>query len=355
MNRSLSRFAFALLVLAATVSAGIAARALVSSPKEGWLEAEAPPIAARGRAFTILVRPKRAAGDLYLKVDLHILDAAKGYRGYAAGAPAERLVPGQAEYRFELEVPDRADAAYVQGIIYLSRNGDWRSRTASARLESMPIAISAPSEDELRPRKVAAYPVSDRYEPARVDSFPFELLAAAAWAACAIVCLLKSRDGRSAAMAIACLAACLWELAMPEPAISDLFRSLFRLEGLYSERKGPQILVSFAVLAAGLVGAALIPLSSIKAGRAHRGLAWLCLYAYAGIALLRIVSEHGIDALFALRVAGMQAGQAARLCCALLCAALLFVGEGRASGRKADQGRGQASADEATFSDRGSA
>jgi hypothetical protein len=327
-------FVSALALLAAAFAAGILARPLISSPKETWLAVEAPPIAARGRAYTIVVRLRRPARGAFLRADLHGQDTSRHYLGFASATAAAKPVPGQAEYRFELPIPPDGDLAYALGVIYLSRDGTWEGRVAAARLDPVPIAQSIPSDEELRPLPVSAYPISDRFEPPREDDFPFQVLAALAWAACALLSLERSPGRASAAMAAACLAACLWELLMPETAISDLFRRASKSEGLYRLRQGPQILVSLAVIAAGFVGACLIILRSKKAGRAARWPAWLCLCAYAGIAILRIISEHAIDALFAVSVAGIQAGQAARLCCAILCAATLAVGAARAAGRR---------------------
>jgi hypothetical protein len=332
MQRSGPYYVPALALLAMTFAAGIMARHLILSPKETWLEVEAPSVAARGKAYTVVVRLKEPPRGAFLQVDLHGQDSSRRYLGFASATAAAKLVPGQAEYLFELTIPPGGDLAYVQGVIYLSRRGSWESRGAMARLDPVPIASGLPSEGELRPRPVPAYPISDRFEPPREDSFPFQVLTALAWAACALLSLERSHDPRSAAMAVACLAACLWELLMPDTAISDLFRRASKSEGLYYFRRRPQVLVSLTVIAVALSGACLILIRSIKAGRTARGTAWLGLYAYAGTALLRIISEHDVDALFAVSVAGIQAGQAARLCCAFLCLSALAIGAAR-SGR----------------------
>jgi len=319
----------ALALLTSTLAAGILARPLVVSPKETWLEAEAPSIGARGAVFVIVVRLKGEPRGAFLQADLHGIDGSRRYVGFVAAGAAARLVPGRTEYRFELAIPSGVDLASVQGVIYLSRRGNWESRGSTARLNPVPIASGLPSEEELRPRPVPAYPVSDRFEPPRNDNFPVQVLAALVWAACALMSLQRAHYSRSAAMITACLLACLWELLMPETAISDLFRRASKSEGLYYFRRAPQILVSLAAIVAGLSGAWFILTRSIKAGRAAKGLAWLGLYAYAGTALLRIISEHDVDALFAESIAGIQAGQAARLCCAILCAVGLAIDAAR--------------------------
>jgi hypothetical protein len=325
MERQGLRPALSLALITVTLAAGILARPLVVSPRETWLEAEIPPLAARGRAFAIVVRLKGRPRGAFLQADLHGMDSSRRNLGFVAATAPAILSPGRTEYRFEPAIPPGDDLASVQAIIYLSRYGTWESRGPTARLNPVPIASVPPSDDELHPRPAPAYPVSDRFEPPRNDSFPVQILAALAWAACALMSLRRSPDTRSAAMAAACLAACLWELLMPETAVSDLFRRASKSEGLYFVRRGPQVLISLAVIAAALGGSCLLLIRSFKAGRAARGFARLGLNAYAGLALLRIISVHAIDALLSVPVVGIQAGQAARICCAVLCAVGLAI------------------------------
>lgn len=114
---------------------------------------------------------------------------------------------------------------------------------------------------------------------------------------------------------------------MPEAALSGLVRFASKEEGLYGLRRGPQTFASLAAFAAGLAGAILIARRSILRGHWSRGFAWLGLYCYAGVAILRIISEHEVDALFAIPIAGIQAGQAARLGLAAL--SLIAMAAGR--------------------------
>jgi hypothetical protein len=115
-------------------------------------------------------------------------------------------------------------------------------------------------------------------------------------------------------------------------------RGTFNLEGWYQLRREPQIAISLLALGAGLAGAAVIIARSLAVRRASRGIAALGVYAYACVAILRLVSEHDVDALLSRWVAGVQTGQAARLCCALLCFLALATGAMRDAGN--GRGRG---------------
>jgi hypothetical protein len=314
------------ILIASALAAGLVVRPLIfPDPAETWLEVEAPILASRDAIHRIVVRLAKPVSGTFLRADLHGQDSSGRYLGYLTGSAAVAVDQGRREYAFDIGVPEEAGLGSVQGVIYLSRLGSWESRISTALLEPVPIRVGGSIED-LRPRPVKVLSIVDRLEPVREESLPLRIAAGLAWAACALLCLRRSREEGSAAAALACLCACAWELLMPEPTLSELARRAFESEGLYGLRREPQVLVSLAAVAAGLVGALLIARRWIWRGRRARGLAWLGLYAYACLALLRIVSEHDIDALLAKPLAGIQSGQAARLAFSALALAALIAG-----------------------------
>ncbi len=338
MRRALSLAILATLLLVGLLAAGLVARTLLPA-RAPWLSVKAPTAAVRGRPFRIVARLARPEPGSYLTADLHAEDSARRYLGYVAGAPVQRVVPGRRVYSFDIIVPDRGGLSYVEALLYLSKGGDWGSRVSSARLDPVPIQDSLSVVDGLRLRPAAAYPITEGASPSLSyslpESIPWRIAASLAWAACAALCLAAPRGRRSVPLGIASLLACAWEAVAPAGAISEAFRSLAGVEGWYILRSAPQRFMDGAALAVGICGAILVIRATILSRRTDRGLAWLALCAYAGIAFLVIVSHHGTDALFARPVAGIPAGQAGRLSCAALASAALFIG---AAARRRDSG-----------------
>jgi hypothetical protein len=326
--------ATAAIAILCALAAALAARILLVPIHSTWLAVEAPHEAERGRAIRIVVKLARPEPGTYLHADLHGQDAGRRNLGYISGALPIKVKEGELQYSFAIPMPDRLDLAYVYGIVYLSGEGGWNELIRAARLEPVPVAdADGPSLSSADPPsfRVEAFPLAGRFVAPRVDSPALRWIAALAFAASAAICLVAPR--RSRVLAAACLAACAWELVLPEAALTAFLRGIFNFEGWYRFRRGPQIAISLLALGAGLAGAAAILARSLAVRRASRGIAALGVYAYACVAILRLVSEHDVDALLSRRIAGVQAGQAARLCCALLCILALAIGAMRDAGR----------------------
>jgi hypothetical protein len=316
------------LVLAGAFMAFMAARPILFAAREPWLKVQAPDRASRAWPFAVAVRLADPKPGTFLHVDVHGEDSGHVNLGYMAGAGVAPVVEGRREYSFETRIPDRRDVAYVEAVIYVSSEGSWESRTMTARLIQVPLEESAATARRPVLRPTAAFPMSERdaADAARSDSLTLRVLTVLAWAACAVLAWKKRGGLGQRALSLACLGACVWELVMPETVLSELLRTFAGTEGWYVLRVGPQRALALGALAAGLGGAVLILVRSVRERRTARGSAWLGLYAYAGIAFLRVLSQHDTDAFFAHQLSGVQAGQAATSLCAGVALVALALG-----------------------------
>jgi hypothetical protein len=324
MKRSLAAIG-TILICTAIVVAVLAAVSFIVPERVGWLRVWAPERVPKGGYFELRVNLSRAVPGTWLSADIHAHNAARAYLGYVSGAKPIRMTAGRLDYSFTIPVPDRADLAYADGLVYLSREGTWGSLIDGASLAAVPIVgpsgTASSGGGHLSRSKLS--PLFERSVPhrERAEALPLRLLAALAFAACALLSVLSPR--KAVPLAAACLAACAWELAMPEELFSAFLRGLSGAEGWYAERRGPQVVLASVVFVAVVAGASTVLVRAVKGKLSSAVLAWLALCLYACLAVLQIESEHDLDALFASPFAGIQIGQAARLFFALLCLAAL--------------------------------
>lgn len=326
------------------IVAAIEARSLIAlNTPVPWLRAEAPFWAERGGEVELRLSLDTPQEGVYLGADLH--GARDDYEGlgFQASAPTQPMSAGRREYTFSVRVPDKGELAYVEPIIFAAPDGSWEHRSIAVRLPLIPVTKKTPLAAAPPLSQTRAYPLGDRRVSVRRESRGFRALAAILFAICAAGALgLTVKRGepkdrhRAFALAFACLAACVWEIMLPEASISSFLRRFARYEGLYRMRRGPQLLIDIIVIGLGVFGGVALIARARARRRTASGFAWLGLYAYACIALLRIVSEHYIDAFMCLDlpVLGLQLGQGVRLACAaLVLGALIAISSCRPSGR----------------------
>jgi hypothetical protein len=319
MRHSIAGAAASALLCAWLLCAALAAAAVAARDRVDWLAVQAPAAAERGRPFELRISLKRPVAGAYLHADLHG-SAGGRWLGFVASAGSAPVVGGRAEYAFSIRLPESRDLSEVVGILYLSGNGSWESRIEAARLRPLPVVDppigSRPPLEGPPLAKAELLPLSETLRPVapRVDSLPLRILTAAAFAAGAASAL---RRRLSKPLAAAFAAAFAWEAALPEEFLARSLRAAAEAGGWYLRRGRIQLAAVLAALAAGAAIAALI-VARGRTGSFRESLAWLGLHSYACLALLRVVSQHDVDAFLSRAWADVQAGQAARLCFAAL-------------------------------------
>jgi hypothetical protein len=322
-------------------AAAILARSLLASPTLAWLSAAEPPWVGRGDLLELRVELEAPEEGSFLTADAHGEGPAHEALGYIAGSMPQRVRSQRRDYVFFISIPEGLGAGYIEPIVYLSRDGSWNGMVKTARLPLVTLRQAASGEAAPALSAVKALPISGRDVAPRRESLPLRVLAALAFAACAAIGLQGERR-RGLPFAAACIAACAWELAMPEGAASSLLRSVAGGEGWYYSRRGPQLAVTLLLIAGGCAAAVSAVLGQARRGRVAAALARLGLCGYASLAALRVVSEHDVDSLLSRNIfgLGLQLGQAARLAFAALClAAAAYAASRRRAVRQARAGR----------------
>lgn len=293
------------------------------------LRVEAPPYAVVGQRLPIRVRLNAPEPGTRLGVDLHWATAHREPRGFLSHSPAQRVEGQESTYTFELPASAQDGIGYVYAIVFLSPSGRWEDRIATATSVPIPVRTAG---------------VLAGFEPIAV----YDLTIAAAPLAAAVPALRRSIAGlwllssigfwwrrrraagsrgevadagrsRAGGLALACLAAAVWEVSNVAAWLGRHARSAALEHHLYFERSGPQQGLTLALLVAAVAGI----LWTLRRSPARTtDLAAAVLWLYAGISLASLLSFHQTDRLLASAVFTVPVVQVAKLTIALATLAL---------------------------------
>lgn len=273
-----------------------------------WLQVEAPRHAVPERSLPLRVTLHSPPRDGWLIVDLHGLSARREPLGFLVHAGSQRTDREIWTYEFDTPVVAKAELGYVLAIVYLSPSGHWQDRIATAATEPIPIRRSGEA-GELQP--VPTYDPQPWIVPEQDPSLALRASIGVLWLLSGILVWRTGSQG----LALACVAAGLWELSGMEARLLGVARSLAREHRLYYERHALQELVTFAVL----LGAAAFAAWRLRSMRARGSDALkAALGLYAVLSLASLSSWHEADRLLAAPVLSIPLVQLAQLATALV-------------------------------------
>ncbi len=316
-----------LLLLAAAIWLGLLRR----EPPASWLRVEAPPHAIASQILPVRVLLD-APEDTLVGVDLHWATTRREPRGLLSTSPRQRVDGGESTHTFELPVAVPDDLGHVSAILFLSASGRWEDRTAAAATPLIPIRTSGVLEP-LEP--IPAYDLP-RAEGSTVTASPLlRNTIAVLWVLSGISLWRLGVRGPAGWLALACLAAAVWELSNVEEALSGTVRAAALEHRLYYERFWLQRSLTFAIVAA--TAASIVwALRRSRVGTTDLVRAALCLYS--GISLASLVSVHGTDRFMGSPIFSVPFAQVAKLAIAI---AILLLARGSASSPPAAERRGR--------------
>lgn len=289
-----------------------------------WLRVEAPPAVIVGQSVPVRIHLDTPPAATRLGVDLHWATARRKPRGFLSHSPAQRVDARRSTYTFELSAPSRDEIGHVYAVIFLSPSGDWEDRSAVATSALIPVRIAGAREP------VGPIPV---YDSAR-DAAPVAAPVPAGRRAIAGLWLLSGlhfwrrhrrgsqrgrertgpRQSRSVGLAVACLAAGVWELSNAESSLVHAARSAALESLFYFERSGPQRAAALALLA---IAAGLIVWTLRRSPVHATDFAQAGLWLYAGLSLVSLLSLHQTDRLLASTLVSFPVAQVVKFAIAV--------------------------------------
>jgi len=301
---------------------------LFHSPYADWLTVETRPYAVVGQPLDVRIAVARAAEPSQLVVNVYLLGNHRTVVGrLPAPSPPVPAQPG-GTYDFRIDVTETDRMVYIQLVIWVSPTGDWRTRTAGANTELIPVRAAKPGARDERLRRVSAYlirrnpnpdlafrPDAKPPAPGPLPLWPSPVhlgLALLLLAGGAVFVLLVRRTGRSparpgepagdgrlwagAAAVLSLLA--LSELFLLEERISRLGRDIVVGLDLYNLRQ-PYQKLAISLIAAAVTAVLVFSVRSLRMRRDRLPLAaaLLALAGYLGLALAGTLSYHYVDVL----------------------------------------------------------
>lgn len=266
-----------------------------------WLTVEGPTHVVVGEPVQLRVHLTRGEQDALLCADLHWASDRNTPEGFLAAGDAKVAVHSGGTFDFRVPVPARDNLRFVNGIIYLSPDGQWSNHTFVATTELIPITRTRDG----RAPVLVRWPLRQLAEDfARIAPSRSPLLRWATgltWLLAAAVLVRQLRPARNVSMqhtkiprglmtvAAGFALAGIWELAGLENLLGNQARSLARAEDLYYPRATFQKLVIAVTIAAALVGLAL-------AWRKCVARPWLLAFGlYLAVTLVNLLSLHVVD------------------------------------------------------------
>lgn len=274
-----------------------------------WLTVEAPRTAVVGQPLVLHVTTN-AATPAVLTADLHWSTGRRESRGFLSGSPAQPAGAPGTTLTFRFDVPEREEMGYVRAVIYGGKTAGWGRHTHAATSDYVPVKPSKSAAGTPAPRELAMF--DQKHDPTvvRLDPPGMQTVIAVLWAAGAVRWWRRGR-----VLALACLAATLWEALPLEGWIGGQARAFAISHRWYEDRLGIQIVVTAAIAVATAAAGALI-------WSRHREpalrCAWLGLAGYAGVSLASLCSLHRVDEVLATVLLDVTLLQVVQLAAALL-------------------------------------
>lgn len=300
-----------LLLLLALLGLGVLAWYWLGKPQgtATWLTVEAPRTGVMGQPLVVRVTIT-AATPAVLTADLHWSTGRRESRGFLSGSTAQPAGAPGSVVTFRLDVPPRPEMGYVRAVIYGGPTKGWRGHTHAATSDYLPIKPATSSGSAPASRELTMF--DQKHDPTvvRLDSPLMQAMIAVLWAAGVIRWWRRGR-----ALALACLAATVWEALPLEGWIGEHARAFAISHRWYADRTGIQIMVTALIAVATVAAVAMI---WMRHRDSARRCAWLGLAGYAGVSLASLCSLHKVDEVLATMLLGVTLLQVVQLAAALV-------------------------------------
>lgn len=288
-----------------------------------WLTVEGPAHVVVGEPVQLRVHLMRAEPEALLCADLHWASDRNTPEGFLAAGDAKAAVHSGGTFDFRIPVPARDHLRFVNGIIYLSPDGQWSNHTFVATTDLIPITLTRDGQAPV----LVQWPLRQLAEDfARIAPSRSPLLRWAiglSWLLAAAVLFRRLRQARhfpaqvtmlprwGLVLAVGFVLAGVWELAGLENLLGNQARSLARAEDLYYPRAIFQKLVIAVTVAAAVVGLG-------AAWRKCVARPWLLAFGlYLTATLVNLLSLHAVDQLAGRSWHGVAFIDAIKLLCAV--------------------------------------
>ncbi len=289
-----------------------------------WLRVEGPTHIVVGEPVTLRVHVARLEADAVLCVDLHWASDRNTPMGFLAEGEPRAVGKTGATFDFTLPVPTRDNLRFVNGIIYLSSDGDWNNHTFVAATDLIPMTtargVQATGLVRLPVRQLAEVP--PRVTPP--NSSLLRWATGLVWLFCVVV-LGRQFSGpaigasrRRFLFAVGFALAGIWELAGFENTLGNWARSHARAEDVYYLR------VIFQTAMISLTVAVAITWLGFGGQRRAIPLWWLSFGFYLAIATVNLFSLHAIDQYATASWHGLTLVDALKCSCAVIALSSLF-------------------------------
>ncbi|HVV72956.1 MAG TPA: hypothetical protein VHI52_15885 [Verrucomicrobiae bacterium] len=292
-------------------------------PRAHWLQVVAPPAVESGRPLHLQVHLVQPQPARFLTADLHWARIHDHSEGYLATGGAQSVRPESGTYDFVIDVKSRPGLRFVRIVLYLSRDGNWESRTQvagseplevlprySAKSESIPVPLHMTSSAR---RQGVHSPASS--VPRFVTGLVFLVAGALAWKHSRLpvhrLVADPERPQRGAGLAAVLVLAALWEFSFAESRIPELIRG-FAHAGDWYYLRGPFQKIAISLV----VGLLLAFIPRLSRFRGPQRVVFGTLLFYIGVSAVNMVSLHAIDQVADLSWNGVTAIQAVKLACA---------------------------------------
>jgi hypothetical protein len=268
-----------------------------------WLVVEGPPHAVVEELVTLRVHVTQLEAEAMLSVDLHWASDRNTPMGFLAAGEPRAVGKTGATFDFTIPVPARDNLHFVNGIIYLSPDGDWNNQTFAATTDLIPMTtartptVQATGLVRLSVRQLAEGTTRIATPKASLLRWATGL----AWLLCVAVlgrqlwlARESSRPARGVShldlgFAVGFALAGIWELAGFETTLGNWARSLARAEDVFYPRVIFQKAIISVAVAAGIAWLGF-------GGRRHAFPLWLRSFGlYLAIAIVNLFSLHAID------------------------------------------------------------
>jgi hypothetical protein len=300
-----------------------------------WVAVETTAAAAVGRPFEVRVALAKSVETTMISCTLHRANDERRGWGFLASAGPSRPASGGGTYAFTFDVPNKAETAYVFGLVFLSPTGEWKDATRAVATELVPISPDAAGQDgrPLERLAVRTYPTAARAEatraaaaraarrpPAWAHPVLAALLLAAAWAA-----VLAGRAGpwrrpessgeRTIWLLFAAVLAvgAFVEVSGFAGAVAAFGRQWARGAQIYDVRRPLQKLIMSGLAAASL-GLFFLFIRAVRRPGSRRELWWagIGLADYLVLSFVGVLSFHAVDAARSVTLMGLPPYDAIR-------------------------------------------
>ena len=295
-----------------------------------WLTVEAPGHAVAGVALPLRVRVTGLKEPTQLAINLHGSSVRDGSNDFLSPGGARLVGKEGGRFDFEIMVHPRADLHFVNAILFLSPNGDWKDHTFAATTELIPVT-NAQDGDVSAMRRLAVHPLVRNEERANGNdpAFP-RLIVGLVLLAGSVMAFAGSKPHRGGWLVLAAMfaLAAAWELLGVEGRVGTVARAWARAADVYYPRE----IFQKAVIS--LTFACVLGFLVLAWGRRKSYQPALLFFGlYLGITVVNLLSLHSLDVYAGHSCHGVNVVDALKLFCAaatLLC--VLRARSGRRTG-----------------------